>query len=372
MKTIPLSAVVLAAGRSSRMGRPKALLPIGGRTVLEHVVSVFHDNGLSDIQVVTGHGRSELAPVLRASGARIVENPRFNEGMFSSVLAGLDAVDGACAGVFIMPVDIPLVRPESIGRLREACRADPNALIVPTFQARPGHPPLIPAAMIPQVAAWREPGGLRAFIRASASRTIRVEVPDVHILLDLDTPEDYRHLTRRWAHRHIPTPEECEVILRSVHPTSEAVIRHGHAVARIADAMVSALAESGEALDGKLIHAAAVLHDVAKGQPSHAETGGAWLKALGFEEVGRVVASHSNPALRETGDVTSAEVLYLADKFVSGEKVVSLFERFHNARMRFGGHTGAENGIRRREDTAHRIRDRIESRIRQPIENILP
>lgn len=189
----PLScaALILCAGRSSRMGGFKPLLPLGGETLIERAIGLFNGVGIGRVVVVLGHGADRVLPVLERSGIEPVINTRCDEGMFSSVQAGVSGLGGACGSFFILPVDIPLVRPDTLERLLEAFRTGDAEICRPSFRGRYGHPPLISAALIPAIRDFDGTGGLRALLACHGDRTAEVAVDDPGILLDLDTREDY-------------------------------------------------------------------------------------------------------------------------------------------------------------------------------------
>ncbi len=328
MNLPPLSGLILAAGRSTRMGRPKALLPLGPGTLIEQAVALFREAGLRDILAVVGHRREKLAALLGAAGARVVVNPHYDAGMFSSVQAGVGQLDPAATGVFVLPVDVPLVRPWTLRHLGAVFAARPTRILVPTFAGQPGHPPLIPAALAPEIAAFRAPGGLRAFLTSRRERLQAVEVPDRHVLFDVDRPADYAELRARWRTRDVPTPAECAVIMTTIHPTPLALRGHGDEVARVADALARALEEAGEALDSGLLQAAALLHDICRKSPDHAAKGACFaaevLVGFGFSagEIADIrLAIESHEAFRPIRAAASVEAnlvadcLYDADKF---------------------------------------------------------
>jgi molybdenum cofactor cytidylyltransferase len=371
MSLPPLSGLILAAGRSSRMGRFKALLPLGSVTLIERAVGLFREAGLTDILGVVGHRGAELEAVLQSAGARTVVNPNFDAGMFSSVQAGVRRIDPASAGFFVLPVDIPLVRPWTLRHLAAHFASRPHRILVPTFAGRPGHPPLIPAALSPEIDAFQASGGLRAFLAARPERCQEVAVPDRHVLFDVDRPEDYAALRERWRTHHVPTAAECEAIMTVIHPTPRAVCRHGREVARVADALARALGNAGEALDTALLHAAALLHDLAKGTPAHARTGAAWLRDMGFAEVAALVAAHGDLEPAAEGSLSPAEILFLADKCVREERRVDPETRFDAALERFGGDPQVERQIQRRRLAARTIRRRLEGCVGRPLAVIL-
>ena len=193
----PYAAIILAAGYSSRMGRIKALLPLGETTVLERVIRLFRRAGVADVCVVVGHGREQLAPLASAAGARVVVNPDFSRGMFTSIQAGVAGLPPAIRGFFVQPVDIPLVEPETVRALIRAQAQGPGRVIHPCYQGRRGHPPLVPMSLGPRILEWNRDGGLRAVLAEYAGNAVNLDVPDEHVVFDMDTPEDYQEMLAR-------------------------------------------------------------------------------------------------------------------------------------------------------------------------------
>ncbi|MFH1033953.1 MAG: nucleotidyltransferase family protein [Pseudomonadota bacterium] len=193
-----IGAIILAAGLSSRMGRFKPLLPLGGATVLERVVDLYRQAGVPEVRVVLGHRAQELSPLLRHGGARAVLNPDYREGMFSSVRAGVAGLGLEVAAFFIHPVDIPLVSPGTIAALCQAWERGGRQVIYPCFQGRRGHPPLLCASLAGPIAAWPGEGGLKALLRQYQDQALEVPVADEFILRDMDHPADYERLAREW------------------------------------------------------------------------------------------------------------------------------------------------------------------------------
>jgi CTP:molybdopterin cytidylyltransferase MocA len=199
MRQQTIAALVLAAGRSQRMGAFKPLLKAAGRTLLERAVTGFREAGVSDVRVVAGHERESLARALGPLAVRIIVNRRYDAGMFSSVLAGLSDLEAEITGVFILPTDIPLVRSDTIVRLEEQIRHQPDKILIPSYQERKGHPVFIPARFFPAIKQWRGPHGLRGALRAWAKETELVTVDDPHVLFDVDTPADLKELEKKCA-----------------------------------------------------------------------------------------------------------------------------------------------------------------------------
>jgi molybdenum cofactor cytidylyltransferase len=198
--TAHYAVIILAAGYSSRMGRFKPLLPLGKTTVVEHLVATYRQSGV-DVYLVVGHRQEELRAAVRVPDVRIVANPDYPLGMFTGVLAGLRSLEAGYRGVFINPVDIPLVSPATIRKLVAAAGSQPDRVLHPVFRGERGHPPLIPAAAFPAILAGGKNNNLKAILGDCREITTEVRVPDRNILFDLDTPEDYQELLRRTRRR---------------------------------------------------------------------------------------------------------------------------------------------------------------------------
>ncbi len=186
-----ISAIILAAGYSRRMGTLKPTLKLGDTTVLEHAIRLFRDLGIKDVIVVTGHEAGQIIPVVHDCGARAILNRQFERGMFSSVQSGVKAVKTASHAFFVLPVDIPLVRPQTIEDLLKAYHIGKGKIVFPVFLGKRGHPPLVDACYRNEILSYSGEGGLRAIFRNHEEESINIEVADEMILSDLDTPADY-------------------------------------------------------------------------------------------------------------------------------------------------------------------------------------
>lgn len=188
-----LVAIVTAAGASSRMGRPKALLPWGNATLLEHQVASLAAFPFDRIVVVTGHGHDALASELEAlredhPQLLTVHNPRWELGRSTSFEAAAEALaDLLPARALVTAIDQPLA-PLVIAAL--LVQPDQEAVLVPTFEGRRGHPILLPAAGTAQLGrASTFTEGLRDIANQLERREVPVDSPSIH--LDLNTPERY-------------------------------------------------------------------------------------------------------------------------------------------------------------------------------------
>lgn len=189
-----IAAIILAAGYSSRMGAFKPLLPFGETTVLERSIALFRAAGIADIRVVIGHRADELLPLLARLEVRLLFNVHYAQGMFSSVLAAAASLEAENEAFFLLPVDFPLLRPESVERLMRAWRSGEGRILYPTCHGRRGHPPLLATVYREAILAWPGHGGLRALLQQYQEEAVNIETGDEGILLDMDTPEDYARL----------------------------------------------------------------------------------------------------------------------------------------------------------------------------------
>lgn len=363
----PIAAIVLSAGRSSRMGAFKPLMRFGDRSVLGRVVDTLRRGGVSSIVVVYGHNAPLMAAAVAELGVTGVENAAYDRGMLSSVQAGIAALPDGTAGCLILPVDMPLLRPTTVARVLRAAGTSGTVLALPTFAGQRGHPPFIGRALFSEILeAGDAPGGLRAILDRHAGQTVEVPVFDSGCLRDMDYPHEHRALVAALTHHASPDDAECAAMLAAA-ATPEPARRHGHAVATLADALARRLAVTGIRLDHDRLHAAALLHDIAKGRPHHAEAGAALVAGFGFPEVGAIIAEHmelppGHGRLDDSGLDESA-LLFLADKLVNGERRVSLEDRFAPARRRFAGDADALAGVARRRAKAEAVLRAVTNRI---------
>jgi molybdenum cofactor cytidylyltransferase len=191
-----VSAIVLAAGSSRRMGRSKQLLPLGLSPVIRHCLDGIVASGLRDIVVVLGADHNGTAAVIRGMPLRTVINAVPRSDMAASIRLGLRQVDRASTGVLICLADHPLVSSETIMGLVNAHRSSPDSILIPLYQGRRGHPTLFPRKAIEDIFSVET---LRDVIASRAGSVRTVDVDDEGVVLDLDTPEDYERIKRRFV-----------------------------------------------------------------------------------------------------------------------------------------------------------------------------
>ena len=362
-----IAAVILAAGLSSRMGSCKPLLPLGGCNLLGHCRSLFAGCGLTEVLVVVGHQAEDVRTESAFLGLRTVENPDYRTGMFSSVQRAVSVLPEDIDAFFILPVDIPLIRPATVRRLLGDFAAGSGNILYPTFAGRRGHPPLIPAALIPAIQAHDGAGGLEALLGRYPGR--EVAVWDEGILLDADTPDDLQRLRERQKRISIPTRQEAEALAGLL--LAEPGLSHGRMVGQAAEALALALNARGAALDIDAVCCGALLHDVAKGQSRHEQRGAEMMAELDLPAIAAIVAAHKDLAVPADGRLTEREVVCLADKVISGTRRIDLMERYAEKLRIFAGNASACRAITERMERALALRSLVELSIGRSIDSVL-
>jgi CTP:molybdopterin cytidylyltransferase MocA len=193
------AAIILAAGLSSRMGRFKPLLSLGRETVIEAAIGNFITAGLKQVLVVTGYRSEDLVPVLKAHPVQWVFNNDYRKEMFSSVKTGVGHLEAGIHGFFLLPVDIPFVRMQTVMALCGAFDPHKMDILRPCFQGKRGHPPIISASAIPHIQNFKDSGGMKALIYQRKLRTKDLECPDPGILTDMDSIKDYESARKNWV-----------------------------------------------------------------------------------------------------------------------------------------------------------------------------
>lgn len=195
-----VAAIVPAAGRSARMGRPKLTLPIEGQALIARVVAALRGGGAESVVVVAppreADGAPELIAAAEGAGARVVVPADFTADMRASIVLGLEALAGVDPiGILLAPGDSPGLTPGVVAQVIEHGRAAAGAIVVPTFDGRRGHPVWLPNDLAAAIPGLPEGVGVNALLAAHEGRMERLAVADEGVLADLDTPDDYR----RWS-----------------------------------------------------------------------------------------------------------------------------------------------------------------------------
>ncbi len=190
-----IPAVILAAGRSSRMGRAKALLPLDdSSTFLTRIIATFQQAGVADVVVVLGHEADAIQDVVTktAPEVRVVVNREYDRGQLSSMLTGLRAIDHPGVSAMLMTlVDVPFVSSATVRAVLERYRATRAPIVRPVSGDRHGHPVLVDRLLFDALRSADPAAGAKPVIRAHVSDAGNVPIEDEGAYFDVDTPEAY-------------------------------------------------------------------------------------------------------------------------------------------------------------------------------------
>jgi len=189
--TDSVAAILLAAGASRRMGACKQLLQLEGTTVLARCLETLLHGGIQEVIVVVAPSGDEVATAAASYPVRVVRNAEPDGDMATSICTGRDALPPLATGVVIALCDHPLVRAQTISRLAEEHLRSPESIIIPCHDGRRGHPPLVPRRLLDDL---ETPLTLRDLLRDNKDLIHHLELPDDGVLIDMDTPEDYRRI----------------------------------------------------------------------------------------------------------------------------------------------------------------------------------
>jgi molybdenum cofactor cytidylyltransferase len=195
-----VSAIVLAAGMSRRMGTPKQLLRLAGETILEHTLKNVRASNVSEIVLVLGHAAESVEKEISTERVKIVRNQDYQQGMGTSLRTGLAAVDASASAVLIVLADQPFVRPETINQLI-ACHQNVNQnvnqeekpqIIIPAFNGFRGNPALLDRSVFAELQSLTGDVGCRAIFGNHTENIRKLPVEDIGVLLDIDSQEEYK------------------------------------------------------------------------------------------------------------------------------------------------------------------------------------
>jgi molybdenum cofactor cytidylyltransferase len=195
-----VSAILLAAGTSSRMGQAKQLLPLGSSTVLAQTLEHVRAAAVDEVVLVLGSSaepiRHQLSQTLLA-GVKVVVNHSYEQGMATSLRAGLSALNPQSAAALIILGDQPFTLPQTLDRIIQAYRDSGAQIVIPTHQGKRGNPVLLDRSLFSEATALEGDVGCRAIFGNHLEGIVNVEVEDMGILLDIDDREDYERLAKK-------------------------------------------------------------------------------------------------------------------------------------------------------------------------------
>ncbi len=348
------------------MGFFKPLSRLKGVTALQRVIMSLFEAGVEDVLVVTGHRGEDVGRLAASCGAETVHNPLFDRGMFTSVQAGVAAMPEDAGAFFLLPADIPAVRPATL--ISMANIASPDRVVHPAFRGRRGHPPLIGTSLIPLILNHTGEGGLRAVWESRAITNVELPVSDQGVLMDMDTRKDFELILVRLETNSTTPSRDERLALWEMAETPERVRRHCDRVASTCLAIGMALKRRGVEVDLPLLRGAALFHDVCRHREDHVRRGEEFLRTNGFPKMAAVAACHKDLPSRAP---VEAAILHLSDKLVKDTGIVTLAERKKQMRAAYGTDADAWASIGRRYAAARRTARMVEKKTGCPLSDIL-
>lgn len=191
-----VAGIILAAGSSSRMGRPKQLLSFRGRSVIECIIDSALNSSLCKLVVVLGHKAGVLGPLLANRDVKVVINADYARGQSSSIQAGLQSVRAEVDAVLFLLGDQPLITPEVIDGILAAYASSQAPIVIPVFDGRRGNPVLFDHQTFERIDSLSGDTGARVLFQEYADRIVEVPMNDSSVHFDVDTEQDYQTLKR--------------------------------------------------------------------------------------------------------------------------------------------------------------------------------
>lgn len=379
-----ISAIIPAAGLSTRMHKYKPLLKLGNLTIVEQTISILKKSGINDIIVVTGHNREQIEPIIQSAGARPVFNKKFKTGMLGSIKTGVNALSSQCIGFLLLPVDIPLIRPSSIKTILSAFNKTREHIIIPQFNDEPGHPPVIPAWLRSQILNLEENSNLGTLLLSLKQHIKKQTIHDQGIVMDADTQDAYEKLKKRHSTIDIPNKKECHSIIHANLQKETNIQSH---VKLVADTAITLAMAVQKKIDKKkrqnldfnpnlnldLIYAGALLHDIKRKEENHAAKGAGYLLSLGFPKVADIVAQHMDLTLPLLDSLTETQIVYFADKLCNSADIELDYSRRFNEKIRQSQNSknDIKNIILQRYKHTKLIQTKIENICNRSVKSIL-
>ncbi len=186
-----ISAIILAAGLSSRMGIPKQLLKLGGKTMVGIVTENVLASKVDEVLVVTGHREQEIRAAIGELPAKILFNPHYAQGQGTSLALGAGAINAGASAFLVFMADQPLISASLINMVIDEFKKRSCLALRPVYQGKPGHPVILDCALRAEAAALKGDEGLRKVLKQLGSRVEYLPVQDESAIFDIDTPETY-------------------------------------------------------------------------------------------------------------------------------------------------------------------------------------
>lgn len=192
-----ISAVILSAGESSRMGRPKALLPIDGVRFIERIVATLKSTRVDEIIAVLGHNAEEMRQKVSDLPVKIVVNPDYKQGQLSSLIAAIRSIESGenhhrVDAILVHLVDHPYINVDLVNLMIDRFYETKQLIVVPRYRGRRGHPVIFSRALFTELLAAPLDQGAKTVVHAHRDQTLEIDTEDEGVAIDIDTPEEYR------------------------------------------------------------------------------------------------------------------------------------------------------------------------------------
>ena len=187
-----LSAILLAAGESKRMGEPKQLMPLSKHTLLEQAIDNLLNSSVDETIVVVGHKAEEITRAIATKPVKIMFNPNYRQGMSTSIVAGLILVDPKSQAVMLALGDQPLVESRTMNQLIDAFNSHDKGIAVPTHRGKRGHPIIFNIKYKAELLELEGDIGGREIIRQHPDDVLEVAVDSASVISDINTRDDYQ------------------------------------------------------------------------------------------------------------------------------------------------------------------------------------
>lgn len=189
--------VILSAGESSRMGRPKALLPIDGVRFIERIVSALRATRIGEIVVILGHNAEEMRQKISDLPVSIVVNPNYKQGQLSSLIAAIRSLQSSknsqnVDGILVHLVDHPYINADLVNLMIDRFYEAKKLIVVPRYRGRRGHPVIFSNQLFAELLAAPFDQGAKTVVRAHHDQTLEIDTEDEGVTVDIDTPEEYQ------------------------------------------------------------------------------------------------------------------------------------------------------------------------------------
>lgn len=193
-----ISCILLCGGYSSRFGSPKVLAVIAGTPVIQRLQEILLASNLDEIIVVLGANVTEIEPyLLKHKRIKVVYNKDYNLGQTSSFKAGLQAVSAFSQGIMLLPVDFPLIQPDTVNLLIQAFQRQQPRILIPTYQNKKGHPPIFNGLLRKELLALNDNEAINTLARKHADGLQLCPVTDEGVVLSFNTREEFEEIVRR-------------------------------------------------------------------------------------------------------------------------------------------------------------------------------